>query len=50
MASADDWPIDYATLAPFYAENERMTGVAGLNGDPAYPPDNAHRLTAFAVG
>ena len=26
---ADDWPIDYAALAPFYAENERMTGVAG---------------------
>ena len=35
---ADDWPIDYATLAPYYAENDRMTGVAGLTGDPAYPP------------
>ncbi len=35
---ADDWPIDYATLAPYYAENDRMTGVAGLAGDPAYPP------------
>jgi choline dehydrogenase-like flavoprotein len=36
----DDWPIDYATLEPFYAENDGMTGVAGLAGDPAYP---AHR-------
>ena len=35
---ADDWPIDYATLAPFYAVNDRITGVAGLAGDPANPP------------
>ena len=35
---AADWPIDYATLEPFYAENDRMTGVSGLAGDPAYPP------------
>ena len=35
---ADDWPIDYATLGPFFAENDRMMGVSGLAGDPAYPP------------
>ncbi len=35
---ADDWPIDYDTLEPYYAENARMMGVAGLAGDPAYPP------------
>lgn len=35
---ADDWPIDYETLAPYWAENDRMMGVAGLAGDPAYPP------------
>lgn len=35
---ADDWPIDYALLEPYYAENDRMMGVAGLAGDPAYPP------------
>ena len=34
---ADDWPIDYATLEPFYAQNDRITGVSGLAGDPAYP-------------
>jgi choline dehydrogenase-like flavoprotein len=32
---ADDWPIDYWTLEPFYALNDRMTGVSGLAGDPA---------------
>ena len=35
---ADDWPIDYRTLEPYYAENDRMMGVSGLAGDPAYPP------------
>ena len=34
---ADDWPVDYATLEPFFAENDRNIGVAGLAGDPAYP-------------
>ncbi len=37
---ADDWPVDYWTLEPFFAENDRMTGVAGLSGDPAYPHHN----------
>jgi choline dehydrogenase-like flavoprotein len=35
---ADDWPIDYNTLEPFYNENDRIMGVSGLSGDPAYPP------------
>ena len=35
---AEDWPIDYATLAPFYDLNDRMMGISGLAGDPAYPP------------
>ncbi|KEO52351.1 GMC family oxidoreductase [Thioclava indica] len=32
-----DWPVDYDTLAPFYAINDRNTGVSGLGGNPAYP-------------
>ncbi|MFP6638840.1 MAG: GMC family oxidoreductase, partial [Myxococcota bacterium] len=35
---ADDWPLQYSDLAPYYAINDRMMGVAGLAGDPAYPP------------
>ena len=35
---ADDWPIDYDLLAPYYDINARKMGVAGLAGDPAYPP------------
>ena len=34
---AEDWPIDYKTLEPFFARNDRMMGVSGLAGDPAYP-------------
>ena len=34
---ADDWPISYADLEPYYAENDIKTGVAGLAGDPSYP-------------
>jgi choline dehydrogenase-like flavoprotein len=35
---AEDWPIDYERLAPYYDINARMMGVSGLGGDPAYPP------------
>jgi choline dehydrogenase-like flavoprotein len=35
---AEDWPVDYEQLEPFYAENDRMMGVSGLSDDPAYPP------------
>ncbi|MFD5277590.1 GMC family oxidoreductase [Pseudarthrobacter sp. NPDC058362] len=35
---ADDWPLDYEELAPHYTESERLFGVAGLSGNPAYPP------------
>ena len=34
---AEDWPIDYETLEPFFATNDNMMGVSGLAGDPAYP-------------
>jgi choline dehydrogenase-like flavoprotein len=35
---ADDWPVDYQRLAPFYDVNAHMMGVSGLAGDPMYPP------------
>lgn len=34
---ADDWPVDYHTLAPFYDMNDRNIGASGLAGNPAYP-------------
>ena len=34
---ADDWPIDYWALEPFFAQNDSNIGVSGLAGDPAIP-------------
>lgn len=39
----DDWPISYDDLSPYYDLNEAMMGVAGLPGNPAYPPMTAPR-------
>ena len=38
---AEDWPVDYQILEKYYNENDRMMGVSGLAGDPAYPPKEA---------
>ena len=46
---ADDWPIDYATLEPFYDLNDRMMGVAGIAGDPAYPPKSPRQTPPVAA-
>jgi len=34
---ADDWPIGYEDLAPYYEALEIEMGVSGLGGNPAYP-------------
>jgi choline dehydrogenase-like flavoprotein len=47
---ADDWPIDYDTLAPFFAENDRIMGVSGLAGDPAFPPKEPPPMPPLPLG
>ncbi len=34
---ADDWPLSYEELRPFYERTDREFGVSGMGGDPAYP-------------
>ena len=34
---ADDWPMTYRDLAPYYEQNDANVGVSGLHGDPANP-------------
>ncbi|MGE0385412.1 MAG: GMC family oxidoreductase [Gammaproteobacteria bacterium] len=34
---ADDWPLTYQELLPFYERTDRDIGVSGLGGNPAYP-------------
>lgn len=47
---ADDWPITYRDLQPFYEQNDIDFGVSGLGGDPAYPPGNAPPLPPHPIG
>ena len=35
---ADDWPVDYLQLEPFFSENDKMMGISGIADDTAYPP------------
>ncbi|KAA5605205.1 GMC family oxidoreductase [Roseospira marina] len=46
----EDWPLGYDDLAPYFAENERHMGVAGLGGDPAYPDDDRPLLPPVPLG
>jgi choline dehydrogenase-like flavoprotein len=34
---ADDWPLSYEELLPYYERTDREVGVSGLGGNPAYP-------------
>lgn len=47
---AEDWPITYRDLEPFYDRVDEISGVAGLHGDPANPPRRAARQTPLPLG
>ena len=47
---ADDWPMSYADLEPYFDLNDRIMGVAGLVGDPAYPPKSARSTPPVPLG
>ncbi|WKK67128.1 GMC family oxidoreductase [Lutimonas zeaxanthinifaciens] len=47
---ADDWPIDYWELEPYYNLNDSMIGVSGLAGDPANPPRSARQMPPLPIG
>lgn len=47
---ADDWPISYDELVPFYDEVERDIGISGLAGDPAYPQRSEYPMPQLPVG
>lgn len=35
---AEDWPLTYEDLDPYYTEAELQFSVSGVGGDPSYPP------------
>lgn len=47
---ADDWPITYEDLVPYYDVNDRMMGVSGLTGDPANPPRSPRQTPPLPLG
>lgn len=47
---ADDWPVTYQMLEPYFAQNDRMMGVSGLAGDPAYPAGKAPPMPPAPMG
>ncbi len=46
---ADDWPFSYLDLQPYYERVDHEIGVAGLDGDPAYPPGAPPPLPSHAI-
>jgi choline dehydrogenase-like flavoprotein len=46
---ADDWPISYEDLAPFYDAVEHDMGVSGMAGNPAYPLGGPPPLPAHPI-
>lgn len=47
---APDWPISYEDLEPFFEINDNEMGIAGLPGDPAYPPKASKVLPHIPLG
>ncbi|NDK91237.1 GMC family oxidoreductase [Gordonia desulfuricans] len=47
---ADDWPISYADLLPFYERTDIAFGASGVGGDPAYPGGAEPPLPPLPIG
>ncbi len=47
---ADDWPVTYEELEPYYDTNDRIMGVSGTTGDPAYPSKSPRQTRPLFLG
>ena len=47
---ADDWPLTYEDLEPYYDINDEMMGCSGINGDPANPPRTQRPMPPLPIG
>ena len=48
--AADDWPLTYDELAPYYDLNDEMVGCCGIAGDPANPPRKPRPMPPLPLG
>ena len=46
---ADDWPLSYEELLPFYEQTDVEMAVSGLGGNPCYPPGAPPPLPAHPI-
>lgn len=47
---AEDWPLNYTDMAPYYEENDRIMGVSGIHGDPGNPPREPRQMPPLPIG
>ena len=47
---AEDWPVTYRQLEPFFDLNDRMVEVSGITGDTAYPPKSPRQTRPVPLG
>lgn len=47
---ADDWPLTYEELEPYYDLADEMIGSSGLAGDPAYPAGIQPPMAGVPIG
>jgi len=47
---AEDWPIGYRDLEPWFDLNDAMMGVSGMAGDPANPQRPARAMPPLPLG
>jgi choline dehydrogenase-like flavoprotein len=47
---ADDWPLTYEDLEPYYDLADEMVGVSGLPGNPALPPGQRYPMPPVPIG
>jgi choline dehydrogenase-like flavoprotein len=47
---ADDWPVSYEEMQPFYERIDREMLISGMTGDPAYPEGPPPPLPPLPIG
>ena len=48
--AADDWPLTYDELEPYYDLNDEIVGCCGIAGDPANPPRKPRPMPPLPLG
>ena len=47
---ADDWPISYEEMKPYYERIDQAMQISGMTGDPTYPAGPAPALPPLPIG